>query len=136
MPKAQPARTPVTATSAQSGIQNTRRIRCRLRSFILLKRPPWRLCVGSYFIAARTRGLMTIPVEDWPRREDIPSMRTCLRFLCLPLALAIYTGCAAQPHVKRPYVYRGGQYYGDALHAEDLQAARGLPSRRAPTGPQ
>lgn len=46
-----------------------------------------------------------------------------MRLSLLPLGslvLFLCTGCASSHEVKRPTVYRGGQYYGDAIHAEDL----------------
>lgn len=47
-------------------------------------------------------------------------MRIVLRTLCFLLTLAIGTGCSATSEPKRPHVYRGGQYYGDAIHGRDL----------------
>jgi len=39
---------------------------------------------------------------------------------CLLLAAALCTGCASRSEAKRPIVYRGGQYYGDAVHSHEL----------------
>jgi hypothetical protein len=48
-------------------------------------------------------------------------MRSISRLFYLLLAIAISASCSSPPAKKRPAVYHGGLYYGDALHAEDLQ---------------
>ena len=60
-----------------------------------------------------------ISVAAGPWWRDTLPMR--LSFL-LGAALAVFlcTSCASSREAKRPTVYRGGQYYGDALHAKDL----------------
>ena len=36
------------------------------------------------------------------------------------LGLILLAGCAGKPEAQRPGVYRGGAYYGDAIHSEDV----------------
>jgi hypothetical protein len=38
-----------------------------------------------------------------------------LKTICVIASLLIFAGCAESP---RPTVYRGGRYYGDAVHAD------------------
>jgi len=47
-------------------------------------------------------------------------MLISFRWFCLLASLAMLAGCAHSPR-KRPHVYSGGQYYGDAVHAQDLK---------------
>jgi len=56
-----------------------------------------------------------------------------LSLLVLGLSVVCFcTGCASPRETnRRPSVYLGGQYYGDAVHADDLakndnQATKGL----------
>ena len=52
-------------------------------------------------------------------------MRRPLRCVCCLLALLLgMAGCAHQSS-ERPNVYRGGEYYPDALHAGDLKKLGG-----------
>jgi hypothetical protein len=50
-------------------------------------------------------------------------MRVAVLLSCA-FVVCLCAGCAssheATRETKRPNVYLGGQYYGDALHAEDL----------------
>ena len=55
------------------------------------------------------------------RREQSFSRRPIVPLVCLLVAAVICTGCTSRTaEVKRPSVYRGGQYYGDAVHSYDL----------------
>jgi hypothetical protein len=57
------------------------------------------------------------------RREQSLSRRSIVPFVCLLLFTAVIcTGCTSSrsAEIKRPSVYRGGQYYGDAVHSYDL----------------
>lgn len=54
------------------------------------------------------------------RPERSTAQRRFLPIICLLLAAAICAGCASRPEAKRPTVYRGGQYYGDAVHSHEL----------------
>jgi hypothetical protein len=59
-------------------------------------------------------------VEQFPGRAMCRGMRTLAHlFLVLSFAFFGLSGCAERN--KRPHVYRGGQYYGDALHSGDLK---------------
>lgn len=62
-----------------------------------------------------------IPSPD-DRREQSFSRRSIVPLICLVTAAVICTGCASSrtAEAKRPSVYRGGQYYGDAVHSYDL----------------
>jgi len=62
-----------------------------------------------------------IPTSD-ERREQSFSRRSIVPLVCLLVAAVICTGCASSrtAEAKRPSVYRGGQYYGDAVHSYDL----------------
>ncbi len=46
-------------------------------------------------------------------------MRTFLRGVCAFIAMMALASCSSTEH-NRPTVYRGGQYYGDAVHSTDL----------------
>ena len=48
-------------------------------------------------------------------------MQILLRFFCVVAAMTMCVGCSGHSRDQRPEVYRGGQYYGDALHAKDLK---------------
>ena len=48
-------------------------------------------------------------------------MLICFRWFCLAASLVILASCSHSPP-KRPRVYLGGQYYGDAVHADDLKS--------------
>jgi hypothetical protein len=54
------------------------------------------------------------------RRELSSARRSIVPVICLLLAAAMCAGCASHSEAKRPTVYRGGQYYGDAVHSYDL----------------
>ena len=61
-------------------------------------------------------------VTSFPKygREQTAARRLFLPIVCLLLAAALCAGCASQSETKRPTVYRGGQFYGHALHSQDL----------------
>ena len=40
---------------------------------------------------------------------------------CLFAFAVLIAGCAESVGTNRPSAYRGGQYYGDAVHARDLE---------------
>jgi hypothetical protein len=49
-------------------------------------------------------------------------MPILFRSLCAILLIVALEGCASSSSSadkNRPYIYRGGQYYGDAWHAGD-----------------
>jgi len=48
-------------------------------------------------------------------------MRISLPLLCLLFAIVLCASCSSSREARRPEVYRGGQYYGDALHANDFK---------------
>ena len=48
-------------------------------------------------------------------------MQTFLRIFCLMAMITLCAGCSWHSKKKRPDNYQGGQYYGDALHAGNLQ---------------
>lgn len=54
------------------------------------------------------------------------AMPVLLRCLALLASLAVLAGCSQPASRSRPSVYRGGQYYDDAVHADT--ARTGTPS--------
>jgi hypothetical protein len=44
------------------------------------------------------------------------------KVLLLAVAVLIFDGCATPREANQPRIYRGGQYYEDAVHAEDLKS--------------
>jgi uncharacterized lipoprotein len=48
-------------------------------------------------------------------------MRTLLQLICCLLTIGLCAGCSSQQNENRPDIYRGGQYYGDAVRAKDLK---------------
>lgn len=60
-----------------------------------------------------------IPSRD-DRRERSSSRRFIVLTCLLLLTALLGTGCASRSEARRPTVYRGGQYYGDAEHAQNL----------------
>lgn len=45
---------------------------------------------------------------------------TVFRVIFLTILSIVILNACANKEMRRPTVYRGGQYYGDAIHSEDL----------------
>lgn len=43
-----------------------------------------------------------------------------LCFICITVALLVFAGCSGTAESKHPGVYRGGQDYDTAVHAQDV----------------
>lgn len=117
-PVAHPASAEVARRSDQKGTQKSRTILCRLRRVMQLLTPIAEASRVSFepFCATFSRALALQEVHQL--FAHFSPMKNSLRCGLLLLLLSAFAACVHEERAAN--VYRGGQYYGDALHAKDL----------------